>query len=198
MTTPPIEADVDLAAEMEALTALPDPTQAAWLERHGVAWSVSRLDAGPVTVGRITAIDDRLFEFTEDGDLAYCHMVWPEAPFCGYTLDIIAWKPANPARWWLRTGMAVVLGEFSMHMHFNYSRRLPLHRTPLDWLAAGGNGACVLNMAAARYDLMHFDAIGIVAADLAHAEEVERAVRGPPPRRPRIDFPRRGTKERMN
>lgn len=62
-------------------------------------------------------------------------------------IDLVAWRPDRPRRWWLRTGagMGVVLG----HQHHVTAQwedtALLLHETPADWLAAGGEGACILD-----------------------------------------------------
>ena len=59
--------------------------------------------------------------------------------------DICAWFQDRPTRWWLRRGIGVVLGaDEAEHKEF---MREPLYifDTPADWVAAGGNGGCVLS-----------------------------------------------------
>jgi hypothetical protein len=133
-----------------------------WLASRGVdvahAWNV----AGPICVHQVTPWRRGIFNFaaseveyeafTEaesvgraDHVRAVVHIardVDDETP-----VDLIAWPPLQPARIFRYLGKAVVLGFSQLYDPASYFAGgvLPVHRTPLDWLAAGCRGIVVLD-----------------------------------------------------
>lgn len=73
----------------------------------------------------------------------------------GALLDVVAVASHVRDEWALRTGMGWALGMDAIEdAHIAVGRdekrvRLKLHPTPFDWLAAGGDGVCVLDWCAA-------------------------------------------------
>ncbi|MFD1610824.1 hypothetical protein ACFSCW_03300 [Sphingomonas tabacisoli] len=74
------------------------------------------------------------------------HFITP-VRVAGELIDLIAWRPARPDKWLLRTGAAWALGED--HAIGDWDGALDLHARPLDWLRAAGSGLCVLDWNAA-------------------------------------------------
>lgn len=76
-----------------------------------------------------------------------CHVVTPVVSN-GDIADLCAWRPLDPARWWMRTGSGWALGADSLDAHGGWSSTLDLFATPAEWLAAGGDGVCILDWSA--------------------------------------------------
>lgn len=55
--------------------------------------------------------------------------------------DLVAFRSSDPRKWWLRTGNAYALGEHLLGL----PDPVRLVRTPVDWLAAGGDAVCILD-----------------------------------------------------
>lgn len=108
----------------------------------------------------------------------------------GIILDLIAFDPAAPDVWFIRTGNAWALG---MDAVTEVSRswnggELLLHPTPLDWLKARGVGACVVNWTDdARRALRDLPAINVSSPKIAQALRLELSR---PPRLPEIQVKR--------
>lgn len=78
-------------------------------------------------------------------------------------VDLVAFEPSNPARWFLRLGNAVVLGLHNARLALFEEAPVFIHATPLDWLRANCQGCAVLDWKA---DLLsHLDGEGVLAAD---------------------------------
>ena len=112
----------------------------------------------------------------------------PEAPIIvpadPAPIDHIAWYPDDPARWWLRRGTAVLLGEIEVVHAEVYGEPIQVHRTPLDWLKAGGEGVVIVaDWEAAFYCLR---GLSIVAEDVTHGDELRRRLRPRAPELPHI------------
>jgi len=60
-------------------------------------------------------------------------------------VDLVAWRTSDPGKWWIRRGIAPVLGKESIERAAHYGEPLALHASPLDWLRANRQGAVVLN-----------------------------------------------------
>ena len=78
-------------------------------------------------------------------------------------IDLVAFEPSNPGRWYLRLGQAVVLGRHNARLALFEESPVFIHATPLDWLRANCQGAVVLDWKA---DLLSYlDGYGVLAAD---------------------------------
>jgi len=91
---------------------------------------------------RVELHADGSFDYAEDGVLA---SILPVRGLGGRMEDIVAWVAADPARWWLRRRMAVILGMEAVETADYMREPLLLFDTPLDWLKAGKRGAVVLD-----------------------------------------------------
>ncbi len=136
--------------------------QALWLSLRSVSDAgLARLDidrmianrAGGLAWARIITAG-RTFDFSHDGIPAFIQPVWRgPAPSieCGVEhpilCDLIAWRPAEPGRWWYRWGCDTpALGdEYVEDAHA--LGPLYCHRTPLDWLRSGCRGTVLLTFA---------------------------------------------------
>ena len=122
------------------------------LVRLGVDRSAAHR-AGGLAWSRITTAG-RGFDFDHGGAPAIVQPVWRgRAPsiYAGVghpvLADLIAWRPAEPARWWYRWGCDTpALGdEYVEDAHA--VGPLYCHRTPLDWLRSGCRGTVLLEFA---------------------------------------------------
>lgn len=91
-------------------------------------------------------------------------------------VDLVAWFPDTPGKWWLRFGLVVFAGEEAVARASFFRKPLRLYETPLDWLRAGCLGAAVLDsLADIRLDLENVAMIE--CASLAHGRDIERQLR---------------------
>lgn len=114
-------------------------------------------------------------------------------------VDLVAFRVGNQSRTWVRTGYARALGAWNADAILDATPnwRLPndppppvlrLYRTPLSWLRALCDGACILNPAWAEYLL---GGIGRVQPEGdRHAHDFHRVLRKHPVSLPRIVVPR--------
>jgi hypothetical protein len=119
-----------------------------------------------------------------DGIEALVVAVWAFAPrdadgrwvTDNQVVDLVAFRPAEPSRWWVRTGFATCLGEWSIPTLSDD----PVHvwRTPLAWLRAGTSGICILDPSAARDVLLRCSAI--VAEEVEHGREIRAIMQTSP------------------
>lgn len=81
----------------------------------------------------------------------------------GALIDIIAFRLIQAGMWKWRTGDGFALGADEIESGTPWSgfAEIELHATPIDWLAATGRGACILNYAdeARIRSLSQFDRI---------------------------------------
>jgi hypothetical protein len=130
---PMIDRDEELA---DAVTAIP-PERLAELIDLGIPEAF--ICAGPHRIG-FTDIETNgdLFEPAETGTTA---IVVAEV-VGGEVIDLIAFHPSTPGRWWLRLGAAELLGAENLG-----ERVFPtiIRANPLRWLQGGGRGVCIVN-----------------------------------------------------
>ncbi len=103
--------------------------------------------------------------------------------------DLVAWLPSKPARWWLRTGAATLLGR----QHLVWARQdqtpLSVFATPRAWVESGGDGICLLQPEA--LDEL-FGLTELRCRDVRVAQRIDAALRRGLPRVtvPRVKGPR--------
>ncbi len=140
--------DLDLMAEWLTLPSVSDDG----LDRLDIDRRIANR-AGGLAWSRITTAG-RAFDFDHGGVPAIIQPVWRgQAPSleCGVQhpilCDLIAWRPAEPGRWWYRWGCDTpALGdEYVEDAHV--LGPLYCHRTPLDWLRSGCRGTVLLEFA---------------------------------------------------
>ncbi len=140
--------DLDLLAEWLVLPSVSDDG----LDRLGIDRRIANRAGGLAWANITTA--GRGFDFDHAGTPAIIQPVWRgpapsiesgvEHPILA---DLIAWRPAEPGRWWYRWGCDTpTLGdEFVEDAHA--FGPLWCHLTPLDWLRGGCHGTVLLNIA---------------------------------------------------
>ena len=142
---PNIEVQPDIAGEW---LAMPRPTkeQLAHLADFGITRQAITL-AGGVSIINIQVIG-RLWLPSPNGASALVMPVFDEDL---NLIDLLATRTATPATWWLRVGYEdLVLGAVWLeHAHLT-GQPVVHYMTPLDWLAAGGEGVCLLDHCADR------------------------------------------------
>lgn len=74
------------------------------------------------------------------------HVVMPVMEV-GETVDLIAWRTTQPNRWAWRFGIGWALGTDFLLPRWD-DGPVPLFATPLEWMAAAGEGICVLDWSA--------------------------------------------------
>ncbi|MCH7833022.1 MAG: hypothetical protein IIC55_09155, partial [Proteobacteria bacterium] len=88
-------------------------------------------------------------------------------------IDIMAFEPSNPARWYLRLGNAVLLGLHNARLAVFEESPVMVHATPLDWLRADCAGVVVLDWKA---DLLSYlDGYGILVDDDTTRRRLQQA-----------------------
>ncbi len=134
----------DLLAE---LAHTQDPLGPTWYARFRELGFPDRVIFGVrplIGVGRIVTHSDGLFEFHDDGEVALVVPEGePESPGWAVVPDLIAFKPSEPGRWWLRRGQVDLLGAYNM-APWKLSPTT-IHETPLSWLRAGADGICIVD-----------------------------------------------------
>lgn len=113
------------------------------------------------------------FEFADDGKEAFIQPVYfGDAPAWGShgLIDLVAWFPRRPDRFWTHSGDAWAMGE---HLAEPWWLEEPIQiwRRPLDWLRAGGSGLCVLEWETARYHLRDFT---LISEGFRHGIQLEK------------------------
>jgi hypothetical protein len=107
--------------------------------------SLARLNAQQHTIGtaRVAPLADGTFDYADDG-LAACLVAvvdhWREPDDAG-VVDIIAFSPDDPSRWWLRTGAAYALGAHLLDL----CEPILVVATPVEWLSHAGEALCILD-----------------------------------------------------
>jgi hypothetical protein len=112
---------LDSLAMLHRLVGNPCPpgVGAAYGEFDGKFWQPAEHGALLLTVGEFAGGDD--------------------------LIDIIAWRPSQPSRWWFRTGHAAMLGEDAYLASRMLDEALIVHPTPEAWCRAGQCGSCILD-----------------------------------------------------
>ena len=162
-----------------------------WIEDPGPAASKLRADLPPdfmlgcgmPGIGRIGPTRDGRFEFAEDGKAAVivpCYAGLPDLLGANaerhveYLLDLVAVDLANPDRFRLRRGEALVLGNAFLEIAGQIGAPVSVLRNPLTWLLAGGAGVVVLDWDWAPDILLGHE---LIAEDLDLGQRLDAALR---------------------
>ena len=60
-------------------------------------------------------------------------------------IDLCAWRTSSPESWLLRRGVGWALGADHLDMRGGWDGHVILHASPLEWMAAAGVGAVILD-----------------------------------------------------
>lgn len=94
-------------------------------------------------VARIDILKDGLFAPSETGAPAFIQPVcqWDDDWGIPDIIDLVAWLPSNPTRWYWRVGTAAALGA----EHLDGDDPVPVVASPLEWLSASGDAVAILD-----------------------------------------------------
>jgi hypothetical protein len=195
---------IDLNAEWSSCR-YPMPMEAANLRRLGIDLTATVHSPGGGLLVVNAEASGELWQPMPDGrkllviacDLAVDENGTPEI------VDLLAFDPREPSRWWLRRGVAhwlagwevdrrTAAGNWTITPPITADGRatfdaLPIWRNPLSWLQNGCIGAVPLT-AEALEDLRQIDP-PVICEDFAHAEEIERALLTFNPSMPLLKLP---------
>lgn len=144
-----------------------------YVRQHGI--DIGRITdfAGATGVVEIVDCGNNRFDWTGPGT-AVTAFVCEAMEADGETvIDLVAWPVDRPAHVMTMLGRAVLLGMWAAMNPATYymGKSLIMRRTPLDWLAAGCDGAAVVH--AGRAGRAFLDIPGpILAQDKCHAREL--------------------------
>ncbi len=96
--------------------------------------------SGGVGVARVSTARDGTFRRYAGGAGA---VILPVREY-SRIIDLVAFRTAEPERFWVRAGLAEVLGFDHASACVELGRPLHVYQTPLSWLRAGGPGGCSL------------------------------------------------------
>lgn len=99
--------------------------------------------AGLVGTARIET-GRKFWQPEEAGKPALIVPVSPDGTFGGI-VDFVALQTANPRKWWVRSGLATMLGFWNLEEAAHFDHQLVVHATPLDWLRADCEGVCIVD-----------------------------------------------------
>jgi hypothetical protein len=121
------------------------------------AWAIARLGQHQPPFGVMTGTVDRNGLFLPGDGPA--RVVQPVI-IGRQIVDVVAWRTARPDRWNLTTGLGWLMGEGQIYTAPGVP--VTLHATPLQWLASGGQGICILDWNAPELpSLRSLDAIEV-------------------------------------
>lgn len=131
--------------------------------------------------------DGQFFTPADEGPLAVIMPVFDGMAISDNIVDLTAWYPREPGKWWARTGIAWGLGEQFAEPPFWDDDPIKVFRTPMSWLAASGQGICLLERENAWE---HLGPIPKIAAeDKAHGLELQGLLTPPVLQKPKIMVP---------
>lgn len=133
---------IDLRAETEHF-ARGVAKHAGRLQAHGISpEAIAQLGTyAPIGVGPINPLPGHLFEPSDDGAVHVILPVWE-----GHGIvDLIAFNPQRPGRWFWRIGQGWCLSPEQIGRPTFDMAPLQVWDTPLSWLQNNCQGVCVLD-----------------------------------------------------
>ncbi|WP_139139123.1 hypothetical protein [Sphingobium phenoxybenzoativorans] len=95
----------------------------------------------PLGVGPISILPGQLFEPSDEGEIHVVLAVWEGNGI----VDLVAFKPTNPTRWYWRVGQGWCLSPEQICRPTFDMAPLQIWDTPLSWLQNGCRGICILD-----------------------------------------------------
>jgi hypothetical protein len=171
--------DLDLIGEMVAAQCRLSRAHRDRLVALGIPADVLDL-WGWVGAERIS-VNGAIYEPNEGGDWAFIMAVHADAVgpesltpeemlHVGDIVDLVAWCPEKPEWWALRRGSMTWLGAIGPQLID--PDPVPIWRTPLAWLQAGGEGLCLLSQALHDRQRVLLGIRHILAEDVEHGREL--------------------------
>jgi hypothetical protein len=169
-------------ADLQALLAIgipiatvrqvcPVPASIRLVDRGGERFEPD-IDGAPAWVFPATCIDPRWPELLEALDPR-------RAVSGGEIIDLVAFSPAVPQRWALRTGDAITVGAIE-HQYW-FPKPTQIHRNVVSWLRAGCEGVVLLTSNPYEAARVLRGIAVIEAEDKDHAAELQRLLHMPTP-----------------
>lgn len=147
-----------------------DPRTDVALLRHGVTDADVQLHCGLTQIDADTT--GRFYQPVDDGAPAIIVPVLDAEEL----VDLLAFDPRRPERWWLRIGAVPLLGGDELAYLLLgpklFAEPLWVHRTPLNWLRNSCHGVVILDIDRGLGDLAIVPN-GIAAEDAAHQRELK-------------------------
>jgi hypothetical protein len=144
--------------------------------------------AARITVDRRTGT----YQPDDDGRVAFVMPVRVDDPISpeasdpsetirrGPIVDLVAFHPARPLSWAVRTGAAEWLGAVRPQIVEPFP--VPVSRAPMGWLRSGCHGVVILSAERiSAYGVLTWFTGGIIAEDNEHAAELRRQLERPWP-----------------
>lgn len=170
-------------------------TQCLWNEMHAAARNYlperllkfgiepeHAIATGGLGVAKISPVDDGLFELGGEVSAVVLPVYWADIPTeeapvdDGDLIDLLAFNPNEPDRWWLRRGDGILLGAGALD-HLYLGAELQVCQTPLKWLLDYCEGCVALDWPRAADRLRSIETLAI--KDISFAEEVRRYLQKP-------------------
>lgn len=100
-------------------------------------------------------------------------------------VDILAWYPGEPGKWWSRTGAVPVLSEHRLAAALAARKPVRVYRTPSVWNEAGGGGAagcCILDWDSREGQECRAFARSLAGDDAEHCAALQKLIERHRPR----------------
>ena len=91
---------------------------------------------------RVIFVDKTHFRLDPEGELA---QIAPIRDRYNWLEDLVAWMADTPDTWHVKEGDQPILGARMLHLAVAWGDSVMIHPTPADWVAAGGDGICILD-----------------------------------------------------
>ncbi len=146
----------------------------AYCRANLIDWNATQPHCGGLYIVP-ARFDPPWFDMIDDGEEAAVAEALAEDAVT--VVDLVAWPVGNPGRFATAIGAAAVLGENVASNPTTYFGGAPLRlfRTPLTWLQAVCDGACILDHVCGARWLLEVPTRRIAAEDDAHADELIKA-----------------------
>ena len=180
---PEIPEDNELAAAFLATFDSLNARPSEWLGKMGVSRLAMLQYPGPIGVATIEIHPPGIFDFAEEGNRAFIQPVL-SGPQYSEIIDLVAWFPRRPDRWWTLMYLACPLGIEQLDFAEFEQKPAVLRRTPLSWLVAGGEGTCILDWQVSALQLRQIPTL--ICEDEEHARIARQQLTMPRPRCPEI------------
>lgn len=148
-----------------------DSLTVQWLGSYDIEIDEITNLVGPVCRHAVTFYGATRFEFDPFGEGAFCIVLTDED--AKTELDVLAWSARDPVTFGTLLGQAGLAGAAAITNPASYTggKACPVWRTPLDWLRAGCEGACVVDPIMARPVLARAPGM-LLVEHFDHAQEL--------------------------